>query len=243
MAHRTVNGIELKQCSRCKEWLSLDNFYAGKVWADGLQSICKACKKRIAQETADRVNEISRQTYARHKEEYLQVRATRRSLANEGDIVHDDKFQKRYWAKVIRGDGCWEWNAFVNKNGYGQIGFRGALVYAHRAAWTLANGPIPDGLFVCHKCDNRKCCNPEHMFLGTFEDNMNDKVQKGRQARPIGEKSPTSKLTWEQVREIRERYKNETIMQSVLAKEYGVSASAISHVITNRTWIDKDYVP
>lgn len=94
-------------------------------------------------------------------------------------------WEARFWAKVDRNtdSGCWEWTRHINDGGYGicstPLGNR-----AHRVSWTLHNGPIPSGLFVCHHCDNRKCVNPSHLFLGTAADNVRDRDQKGRRAPP-----------------------------------------------------------
>lgn len=79
-------------------------------------------------------------------------------------------------------EGCWEWQGAANKKtGYGVINWRGETRYTHRVAWEFWCGLIPDGLFVCHGCDNRKCMRPDHLFLGTNQDNIDDMVQKGRQ--------------------------------------------------------------
>lgn len=82
-------------------------------------------------------------------------------------------------------DKCWPWVGGSLNEGYGCIRLgssHGRIVLAHRAAWAIANGPIPDGLFVLHHCDNPPCCNPAHLFLGTHQDNMDDMVAKGRQS-------------------------------------------------------------
>lgn len=89
----------------------------------------------------------------------------------------------RFWEKVSKSDGCWEWTAFCLKSGYGWFGGKDGTEFAHRVSWVLANGAIPDGMFVLHKCDNRKCVNPAHLFLGTHEQNMADMVSKGRSTR------------------------------------------------------------
>ncbi len=131
--------------------------------------------------------------------------------------------------------GCMEWQGYIHKNGYGAIcsGKRSHSIYAHRAAWEIVNGKIPDGLHVLHKCDNRRCVNVDHLFLGTHDDNMADCVAKGRHSR--GESHYAVKLSTEQVRLIRERYAIGGISQYALAREFGVTQTTIGHIVLGRT--------
>lgn len=91
---------------------------------------------------------------------------------------------ERFWAKVDRRgpDDCWEWTAGCNRKGYGKFSLDGATRQSHRISWELANGQIPEGLCVLHRCDNPPCCNPAHLFLGTHADNHADRSLKGRHA-------------------------------------------------------------
>lgn len=87
----------------------------------------------------------------------------------------------RFWPKVARGDGCWLWDGPMHgKTGYGQFNCDGSRCFAHRAAWILTHGPIPPGMFICHRCDTPRCVRPDHLFLGTQSDNMRDMHSKGR---------------------------------------------------------------
>lgn len=139
--------------------------------------------------------------------------------------------ETRFWSKVRRGaeDECWEWLASKDGYGYGQIWTNGTMAKAHRVAWELTHGKIPDGLVVRHKCRG-KCVNPNHMELGTYAENMADMVRDGTSTR--GERHPMRILTEEQIREIRVR--SET--QRVLAAEYGVTQQTISQIKTGKRW-------
>lgn len=91
---------------------------------------------------------------------------------------------KRFFEKIDKTSYCWNWTASSRGNGYGAFKFKGKVIDAHRVSWMIHNGEIPKGLFVCHKCDNRKCVNPDHLFLGTQKDNMQDCKNKGRLVTP-----------------------------------------------------------
>ena len=129
---------------------------------------------------------------------------------------------KRFWEKVDKSggdDGCWEWIAGKYPNGYGMFALKRQVVRcAHRVAWMLTHGDIPDGLFVLHKCDNRSCVNPSHLFLGTHKQNMQDMVNKGRNH------VPKRILTDEQAQAIRDGEDGPT----KIANEYGISIAFAS---------------
>lgn len=134
-------------------------------------------------------------------------------------------------------DPCWIWRGSININGYGRFapgGNRTKRIAAHRVSYELLVSPIPNGLLVCHKCDNRRCVNPEHLFLGTITDNIQDMVNKDRHMR--GERNGQAVLTSEQVLEIRRKYVKGKYGISRLAKEFGVSKSNIFDIVNRNIW-------
>lgn len=133
-------------------------------------------------------------------------------------------------------DECWIWTGKAHKRRYGYLGYQGRFVLAHRLSWELTNGPIPEGMDVCHTCDNPPCCNPAHLWIGTRADNNADKIAKGREVVLRGEMHGMAKLTWDQVSEIRSRYGAGEKGQVALAREYGVSKNLIHLIVTWKIW-------
>jgi HNH endonuclease/Helix-turn-helix len=146
----------------------------------------------------------------------------------------------RFWKYVTAGPftECWLWNGLLSSNGYGRIGQEktGRLLYTHRVSWELHNGPIPDDLCVCHTCDNRRCVNPYHLFLGTYADNLADMRAKGRGG--IGT-AVGGKLTKTEVIEIRV-LRSQGIPQKELAKRFGVTQATIHRIEYRKVW---KYIP
>lgn len=128
--------------------------------------------------------------------------------------------------------GCWLWLGAVSAKGYGKAL---ACAQAHRLAYELANGPIPAGLLVCHRCDVRSCVNPAHLFLGTNDENMADMVRKGRQACVEGERNPNRKIDAATARHIRERAAT-GLSRRELAQAYGITPAMVGRIVRGQNW-------
>jgi hypothetical protein len=122
---------------------------------------------------------------------------------------------------------CWEWKGTHLIHGYGLIRILGKRYLTHRLIYELTFGEIPKELYVCHKCDNPACCNPNHLFLGTQADNVKDMITKGR---------CKTKLTSTQIKEIRKLYQSGNYEQKDLIKMFKISQTNISFIINNKRW-------
>lgn len=142
--------------------------------------------------------------------------------------------EKRFWSHVDkspREDGCWLWTAYRDKDGYGQTTLNRVNTRSHRASYLFANGAFDFKLEVLHKCDNPQCVNPEHLFLGTQQNNMDDMFSKGRANKSRGESHVNHVLTDAQVIEIVRLYAQGGVFQHELASRFGVSRSHVGAIV------------
>lgn len=151
----------------------------------------------------------------------------------------ETKHEGYFWKKVRKTSTCWLWIGGVSSRGYGNFAYKekGKVINnrAHRFAFTLTKGKIPQNLFVCHRCDIPLCVRPAHLFLGNAQENALDMVRKGRANPPLGEKSASAKLTAEQVVRIRHlRATGSTT--AALAVEFGVVRQQISRIVNKQRW-------
>jgi len=134
-----------------------------------------------------------------------------------------------FWKQIEKGgpNDCWIWKGPVQTGGYGRFGYKGVHYSTHRLAYILANGKIPKGMHVCHKCDNPPCCNPAHLFLGSRSDNRIDCVLKGR--------DPKAKLNPQKVLEIRSLRVNGMSTRNI-AKQINISRWVVKDVLDGKKW-------
>lgn len=159
----------------------------------------------------------------------------------------DKQRLEAFWshAVITESDLCWYWTGHKIPSGYGTFCVNGKFNYAHRLSWEIENGEIPEGLYILHKCDNPSCVNPNHLFSGTQADNMQDMVNKGRKVSnpPKGIKHPLSKLTDDDIREIRKIYikgkpgdKPSPYSVKGLSVKYNVASSLIHRIVKRVSW-------
>ena len=141
--------------------------------------------------------------------------------------------RNEFLEKVEKTDGCWIWRGAYKGQGYGAVCYNGEMDAAHRMAYRLFVGEIPEGLFVCHHCDVRGCVRPDHLFVGTCKDNLRDMARKGRSTR--GVRNTQAKLTDAQILELRQRYLAGESPR-LLAKAYGISRSNVWNIGSRQSW-------
>jgi predicted XRE-type DNA-binding protein len=166
----------------------------------------------------------------------------------------DDEVFDRFWSKVniLDDEHCWDWVAGKNQKGYGEFKIDGSMYRANRVSWIICNSnEIPDGMIICHKCDNPSCVNPNHLFLGTHSENMVDMTKKDSAAKgmynganthpenrpsPAGEINGRSKLKETDVEKILIMYHEDNKSQFEISENFGVSESTISLIVNGKTW-------
>lgn len=144
---------------------------------------------------------------------------------------------ERFWRKVDKTDSCWNWTGAKFLTGYGMVRLDGKNFGAHRLSYVMKHGSIPSGLIICHKCDNPSCVNPDHLFAGTYKDNAQDMIAKGRKSDSAGEANGQAILTAIQAEEIRNRYAKGDMPQCELARKYNVSPALIGLITKGRIWV------
>jgi predicted XRE-type DNA-binding protein len=155
-------------------------------------------------------------------------------------MTHTVEFGQAVVEYVIDSNSCWNCiNRYVGNrlSDYPKVHLSGKHYSIHRCMYQrvkLGGEPIPEGLVIRHSCDNRRCINPEHLLAGTVKDNAEDMVNRGRSLK--GERNVRNKITEEQVKEIKRLYFKEKLSQGKIEKQFGIKQSAISKIVTKRTW-------
>jgi len=154
-------------------------------------------------------------------------------------ILRPIRFLKQTDTAGLDVDVCWLWKGAVNSNGYGRFIDKNVHKLAHRVAYEIFVGPIPDGQNACHSCDNRLCVNPHHLWIGTQSANLKDAVSKGRMFRPNtnGERNGNHKLCDDDVRTIRAMFHGGQRRYRI-AEHFGVSPSTVGDIIAGKIWKD-----
>jgi len=156
--------------------------------------------------------------------------------------VYNANIQKiiKQKSKLDPETGCWNWQGAKGPRKYGSMRYKGKTNTPHKVSRIVFNGPVPPGMIVRHLCNNQRCVNPEHLGIGTQKENVRDTIEAGRFNKPKGSKHPNAKLTEDDVREIRELFKEAHLSKSEFCEYqacfYNISPGTISDIINRKTW-------
>lgn len=156
------------------------------------------------------------------------------------NATHEEKivrYRELYEKRVIKKEGCWDWNRNSKEKRYGSIGRGKYRMSNHRISWILHKGPIPDKLWVLHRCHNPICSNPDHLYVGTAKENTRDMLQANRGNRSR-QNSKLAKLTREKAKEIKELLQSKNLSQQKIANRFNVTQGVIKDIARNKTWKD-----
>jgi Autographiviridae endonuclease len=230
-------GLDMRKCYRCEKEKEDSEFWKGCAY-------CVECDKAYRKEWREK-NKLE---YAERRK-ILWRRRKSRECKKCGEPFVGKGVKREFCStkckllgNIKKINGCWEWQGKLHPNGYSCTTTYETekREHTHRISFRVFKGEIPEGICVCHSCDNRKCINPEHLFLGTHKDNSQDALKKGRLEnskliKARGEKNGSSKLTDEQVREIRKELEN-GVKGAKVARKYGVSSSIVYVIRDRKTW-------
>lgn len=166
----------------------------------------------------------------------IKLKASRLGIKKDFSVLLEERFYSKINKNgivLLENSPCWEWIADKDNRGYGHFWKGGETVYAHRVAYELAHGDIPDGLLICHICNNPSCCNPDHLYLGTGSDNIKQAVNEGRLVTIKGERHTNAKLSDEEVIKIRNLLED-GCSQSQISELFGICQQHVSKINTNK---------
>ena len=224
----TTVALELFECGHI-----IDRSVGGLDRMDNLLLMCGFCNHR--------------KPIHRSREEFNQWRAVAHELPVVTGLEKDESALGGFISKIVLSGSCWTWTGGKNSGGYGYFKYAKRLMLVHRLSYMYFIGEIPNGMYVCHKCDNSLCVNPEHLFLGTPKDNNMDKEIKGRSRYLSGEECPYTKLSDDDIEDILFLASHGNINQRQIASLYHVSFQHINSVVngTKRLKIKRgeNYIP
>jgi HNH endonuclease len=194
-------------------------------------SVCETCKKEYKWRRKNSGNPPRFCSFECRKWDRCKGRKKNSELTGEENLSRIKKYFDKY---AVKQEECWDWKGIIDSTGYTVLGIR-PHIKGHRASWIIHKGPIPIGMNVCHSCDNRKCTNPEHLWIGSQKENIQDKIKKGRANTPKGSDLKQAKLKEEDVEYIKILL-IEGLTCGDIARYYEVSRKIISRIKNGETW-------